>query len=152
ELGQFIGQGNRAAIFTDHRAEALEQLERHSLPRLHDHAAHLLQHGMPSFAHSWLKRLSTAVSVTDTARTWAREANCSKLACSCCWKPNTKVCTHVAPSNLRCRTIQPVSRANSLARLSSTCCNCCSTYATLVISRLLSDTITRTNSVVIMSD
>src|SRR5947209_7403181 len=84
EVGQFLGQRDRAAIFTDHRAEALEQLERHSLRRLHDHTAHLLEHGMPSFAHSWLKRLSTAVSVTDTARTWAMEANCSKLACSCC--------------------------------------------------------------------
>src|SRR2546421_7770655 len=43
-----------------------------------------------NWAHASVKRLSTAVSLTDTARTWAVEANCSKLACGCCWKPNSR--------------------------------------------------------------
>jgi hypothetical protein len=57
QVGQFIGQGNRAAIFTDHRAEALEQLERHRLRRLHHHAAHLLEHRLQELGARLAKAL-----------------------------------------------------------------------------------------------
>ena len=42
EVGQFIRQRDRAAIFTHHRAETREQAERHRLCRLHYHCTHLL--------------------------------------------------------------------------------------------------------------
>src|SRR6266478_8918084 len=79
-----------------------------------------------------------AVSLTETWRTSAVEANCSRLASGCVSQPNTNVCTRSAPLNLRSRWIQPVSLANSHARSSIIAFKYCSTCVTLVMTRLLS--------------
>src|SRR6266446_298281 len=89
-------------------------------------------------AHSGVKRLWIALSLTDTSRTSAIEANCSKLASGCVSQPKTNVCNKSAPSNLRSRWIQPVSRAKTHARSSMISFKYCSTCVTLVITRLLS--------------